>query len=37
MTDPLGVAEDENEQSPEENGDDSSPDEDHDLHVGLVA
>lgn len=34
---PLGVAKDENEQSPEENGDDSGPDEDHDLHVGLVA
>lgn len=37
LSDPLGVAEDENEQSPEENGDDSRPDQDHDLHVGLVA
>lgn len=36
-TDPLHVAEDQDEQGPEENGDDSCSDEDHNLHVGLIA
>lgn len=35
-SDPLHIAEDENEQGPEENGDDSSPDENYNLHVGPV-
>ena len=36
-TDPLHVAEDQDEQGPEENGDDPCSDEDHNLHVGLIA
>lgn len=36
-TDPLHVAEDQDEQDPEENGDDSCSNEDHNLHVGLIA
>lgn len=36
FSDPFHVAEDEDEQSPEENGNDSSPDEDNYLHVRLV-
>lgn len=36
-TDPLHVAEDQDEQGPEEDRDDSCSDEDHDLHVGLIA
>lgn len=35
-SDPLHIAEDEDEQSPEENSKDSSPDEDYNLHIGLV-
>lgn len=35
-SDPLHIAEDENEQGPEENGDDSSPDKNYNLHVGPV-
>lgn len=36
-SDPFHVAKDEDEQGPEEHSDDSGPDEDYDLHVGLVA
>lgn len=35
-SDPLHIAEDEDEQGPEEHSDDSGPDEDYDLHVGLI-
>lgn len=35
-SDPLHIAEDEDEQGPEENSDDSGPDEDYDLHTGFV-
>lgn len=35
-SDPLCVAEDQDEQSPEENSDDSRPDEDYNLYIGLV-
>jgi len=34
--DPFHIAEDEDEQGPEENGNDSSPDENYYLHVGLL-
>lgn len=36
-SDPFHVAENEDEQGPEENSYDSSPDENHNLHAGLVA
>lgn len=36
-SDPFHVTEDEDEQSPEEHSDDSCPDQDNYLHIGLVA
>lgn len=36
LSDPFDIAEDEDEQKPEEYSDDSGPDENHDLHVGPV-
>lgn len=36
-SDPFHVTEDEDEQSPEEHSDDSCPDQDYYLHIGLVA
>ena len=36
-SDPFRVAENEDEQGPEENSDDSSTDEDYNLHIGLIA
>lgn len=37
LSDPFHIAVNEDEQGPEEHGDDSGPDEDYNLHVGLVA
>lgn len=35
-THPLHIAEDDDEQGPEEQGNDSCADEDHNLHIGFV-